>query len=85
MYLNNHALKWFTGAGWVELKRFPHCAPWLKSRARSLVYNILLRAQELKLDDILNMCAEYERQIEEEQRLALSIRYDKTINGRLVW
>ena len=31
--------------------------------------------KELKLDDILMMCKEYEKQIEEEQRVALSLRY----------
>ena len=31
-------------------------------------------SKELKLDDILQLCEEYERQIESEQRLAQSIR-----------
>ena len=32
------------------------------------------QSKELQLEDILSMCAEYERQIETEQREALSIR-----------
>ena len=32
-------------------------------------------SKELKLDDILNMCAEYEKQIEEEQRITLNQRF----------
>ena len=33
-------------------------------------------SKELKLDDILQLCEEYEKQIESEQRLAQSIRYN---------
>ena len=35
---------------------------------------LMVPIQELKLDDILNMCKEYEKQIEEEQKVALSLR-----------
>jgi hypothetical protein len=33
------------------------------------------QSKELQLEDILSMCAEYERQIETEQREALNFRY----------
>ena len=43
---------------------------------KHLIYVMVLMVlmQELKLDDILNMCKEYEKQIEEEQKVALSLR-----------
>ena len=36
-------------------------------------------SKELQLEDILSLCAEYERQIEEEQRAALDLRYSLPI------
>jgi hypothetical protein len=33
------------------------------------------QSKELQLEDILSMCAEYERQIETEQREAMSVRW----------